>query len=315
MKKRTLLLLTFCISLVAFSQVPEKMNYQAVIRNSSGALIKNSTISLKISILNANSGNATVYTETHATQTNENGLITVEIGSGVTQNNISNIEWAKSTYRLKVEANVNGENIYDIVGTSQLLSVPYALHAKTAEQIVKGIIDEPGKITGKHYIGELFGGGIVFYIDSSHEHGLIVSMCNLSNEFQFSNVVNKEIGASAQSDVKGKENSQAIISQGGTTSAAKLCFDYENDDYSTGKFTDWYLPSLDEMRLLSNNIYQIQSILENKINTNIHILERDFYWTSTEYNAFTAWGFNFYNGNSYNSNKFTTGKVRAIRSF
>ena len=114
----------------AFAQVPQKMNYQAVLRNSSNALLVNTPIGMRISILNGSVTGAAVYVETHTTTTNENGLVTVEIGGGtVVSGTFEAIDWANGPYFIKTETDPAGGTSYSITGTSQLLSVPYALAA------------------------------------------------------------------------------------------------------------------------------------------------------------------------------------------
>ncbi|QZT38656.1 hypothetical protein K5X82_07100 [Halosquirtibacter xylanolyticus] len=128
------LLITSSVSLCSlFAQSPEAVNYQAVIRNNKGELLVNQNISMRVSIL-ANSANGdAIYTELHTPTSNANGLISIEIGKGATSDVFSSINWGQGIFYIKTETDLNGGNNYTIVGTSQLLSVPYALHAKTAE--------------------------------------------------------------------------------------------------------------------------------------------------------------------------------------
>lgn len=123
------------LSLMAnvFAQAPEKMSYQAVIRNSSNALIVNQQIGMRISILQGSANGTAVYVETQTPTTNENGLVSIEIGGGtVVSGNFTSIDWANGPYFIKTETDLNGGTNYTITGNSQLLSVPYAFYAKTA---------------------------------------------------------------------------------------------------------------------------------------------------------------------------------------
>lgn len=122
----------------ASAQAPEKMSYQAVIRNSSDALVINTTIGMQISILQGSASGTVVYTETQTPTTNANGLISIEIGTGTSFDDLSAINWANSTYFIKTETDPTGGTSYNITGTSQLLSVPYALYAKYAENSIPG---------------------------------------------------------------------------------------------------------------------------------------------------------------------------------
>lgn len=128
---------TFIVAVIltasVFAQSPEKMSYQAVIRNSSDALVTNQSIGMQISILQGSAGGTAVYVETQTPTTNANGLVSIEIGAGtVVSGDFSTIDWANGLYYIKTETDPAGGISYNITGTSQLLSVPYALHAKTA---------------------------------------------------------------------------------------------------------------------------------------------------------------------------------------
>lgn len=114
------------------AQAPQKISYQAVVRNSSGKLLQNTNVGIRISILQGSTTGAVIYSETHQATTNVNGLVTVEIGGGITSMFFDNIDWANGPYFLKTETDPTGGTAYNITGVSQLLSVPYALHAKTA---------------------------------------------------------------------------------------------------------------------------------------------------------------------------------------
>ncbi|HEX2937231.1 MAG TPA: fibrobacter succinogenes major paralogous domain-containing protein [Bacteroidales bacterium] len=141
MKIFTLLVAVF-LTASLFSQSPEKMSYQAVIRNASNNLISSKTVGMKISILQGLADGTIVYAETQTPTTNANGLVSIEIGNGtVVSGNFTTIDWTKGPYFLKTETDPAGGTNYTITGTSQLLSVPYALHAKTAESVT-GTITE-----------------------------------------------------------------------------------------------------------------------------------------------------------------------------
>ena len=127
--KNTLILFTFLIlSASSFSQAPQKMSYQAVIRNSSGALVNSTTVGIKISIIQGSIAGTIVYSETQSTTTNANGLASLEIGSGVViSGSFSSINWAASPFFIKTQTDPTGGTNYTITGSSQLMSVPYAL--------------------------------------------------------------------------------------------------------------------------------------------------------------------------------------------
>lgn len=142
-----------------------------------------------------------------------------------------------------------------------------------------------------HYVGEPFAGGIIFYLDETGKHGLIVSADDLSDAWMWSNVSNVLIGPTAQSVWNGPGNSLAVVGQPQhVSSAAKLCLDWTNQNIGTGVFTDWYLPSTGETRHLVNNIYQVQKTLETDGDPLTTPISDGFYWTSNEASDTTAWG-------------------------
>ncbi|WP_149243274.1 BclA C-terminal domain-containing protein [Dyadobacter sp. 32] len=122
------------ICLTAFAQAPEMMSYQAVIRNSSDVLVKDLQIGIRISILQGSASGTQVYQETHTPTTNANGLVSLSIGNGSSKaGSIANINWGNGPYFIQTETNPSGTTpTYTITGTTQLMSVPYALYAKTS---------------------------------------------------------------------------------------------------------------------------------------------------------------------------------------
>jgi hypothetical protein len=138
MKKLFTLSMVMLITLSVFAQSPQKMSYQCVVRNASGILVANQGVGMKISILQTTSTGTVVYQETYNPnpQTNSNGLLTLEIGSGlVITGTFSTINWSAGPYFLKTETDPTGGTNYTISGTSQLLSVPYAMYSKGAENV------------------------------------------------------------------------------------------------------------------------------------------------------------------------------------
>lgn len=141
MKRLFAILIAVVLTTSVFSQSPNKMSYQAVVRNASGQLIKSSNVGIRISILQATTSNI-VYQETQTPATNANGLISIEIGGGTVVTGIfADINWATGPYFIKTETDPAGGTNYTISGTSQLLSVPYALYAKTAGNGFNGEIE------------------------------------------------------------------------------------------------------------------------------------------------------------------------------
>jgi hypothetical protein len=133
MKKIYTILALVILSLGAFAQVPQKMSYQAVVRNASDALVVSTTVGMQISILQGSSTGMAVYVETQTPTTNANGLVSIEIGNGsVVSGTFSAIDWSTGNYYIKSETDLGGGATYTISGTSQLLSVPYAMYAGSA---------------------------------------------------------------------------------------------------------------------------------------------------------------------------------------
>ncbi|KPE51740.1 beta strand repeat-containing protein [Chryseobacterium indologenes] len=132
--KKILLSLGIMLGLfMSFAQAPEKMSYQAVMRNGSGQLLTNQSIAVKVSVLEGSPAGTLVYSERLTGNTNMNGLISLEIGTGTVLSGVfSTINWPSGNYYLKTETDPAGGTNYTITGTSQLLSVPYAMYAKSA---------------------------------------------------------------------------------------------------------------------------------------------------------------------------------------
>jgi len=431
MKKLFALIVIVALTISIFAQPPQKMSYQAVIRNSSGQLVTNHTVGMRISILQGSATGTPVYIETQTPITNANGLVTIEIGGGtVVTGTFAGINWSTGTYFVKTETDPNGGTSYTITGTSQLLSVPYALYSKTAGNSslwsqsgsniyyssgnvgigvsdptynldVRGsnldddgvvqlgnsdlshrlilfggrqgdpnpfinwkqgdplrfTTDEGGwsekmritsdgkvgigtntpgsklevagqiKITGgtpavgqvltsdgtglatweppagnsSHYIGESYGGGIVFYVYDNGQHGLITANADQSTAVVWTNTAFQSTVSNAVRDGinGGLANTERIIIQAGAGSyAAQLCANYKG-----GNYADWYLPSKYELNLL----YLQKSVVGGFANS--------FYWSSTELNDYVAWVQAFDSGGEGATSKDGADSVRAVRAF
>ena len=131
MKIKAILIFVF-FSYLSFGQSPQKFTYQSIIKNSSGYLLKNQDVGLRISVLSNSSNGIEVYSEEHFPTSNSNGLVTLIIGEGLTNDNFSEIQWGDGEFFLKVEVDPEGGNNYTMNQTSQLLSVPYALYAENS---------------------------------------------------------------------------------------------------------------------------------------------------------------------------------------
>jgi hypothetical protein len=120
-----------------FTQAPQKINFQSILRNTLGEVVSNKAISLKISILSGSIYGITVYSETHTKTTDASGLISLQIGNGtVLSGAFSTILWGNAAYFIKLEADFNGGINYVLLGTQELMSVPYALFASKTDTSV-----------------------------------------------------------------------------------------------------------------------------------------------------------------------------------
>ncbi len=139
MNKFYTILVALLITASSFAQAPEQMSYQALIRDSSGDLVISQQVGMQISVLQGSTSGTAVYKETHTPTTNVNGLVSMQIGTGTVVSGVfANIDWSTGTYYVKSETDPNGGTTYSITGTSQLLSVPYALYATTSGSATNG---------------------------------------------------------------------------------------------------------------------------------------------------------------------------------
>src|SRR5690554_3967123 len=373
-------IITVCAVLLmtasVFAQAPEKMSYQAVVRDGSNALVSSTAVGMQISILQGSATGTAVYVETQTPTSNINGLVSLEIGSGtVVSGDFTTIDWANGPYFIKTETDPTGGTSYTITGTSQLLSVPYAFHAKTAEtvtgtitetdpifgasvasgitgtdttnwnnkldsytetdpifgasvasgitgtdttnwnnkqdQLVAGtnitivgntISATGGGSTNNFYLGQDTLGGIVFYIyigSDGNQHGLIVNKNESTAQWQ-----------SSGTTTNATRSWDGVYNTGLMTSSPAA--NYVNG-LTDGGFTDWYLPSIDELSILWHNRFHAN----NALNAGGFTLLSNtvLYWSSTEDSATDALCFLFNRGYSSSYGKSYTYSVRAVRAF
>ncbi|WP_375579649.1 tail fiber protein [Marivirga tractuosa] len=144
MKKYLILMVTFLITEVSWAQSPEMLSYQAVVRNPAGELVSDQEVSVRFSVLAGSENGTAIYTETQTPSTNSNGLISLQIGDGLSTDDFSAIDWSQGSYFLKTEVDPSGGNNYTISGTSSLVSVPFALYAKSSGSSIPGPQGEQG---------------------------------------------------------------------------------------------------------------------------------------------------------------------------
>jgi len=134
--KSILTLLCLTISIGSWAQTPQKLNYQAVLRALDNTLISNQSVGMQISIIKGSVSGTAVYVETQNPSTSGEGLISIAIGTGSVQTgDFTTIDWSTDSYFVKIETDPTGGDNYTISATSELMSVPFALHAKTAESV------------------------------------------------------------------------------------------------------------------------------------------------------------------------------------
>jgi hypothetical protein len=148
--KKIITLITLSLAIICFAQAqipPQAFNYSAVARDAQSNPIASTTIGVQITILKTSTTGASQYQENHFVNTDQYGLFNLIIGAGAVQSgSMSAIDWSADNFYLKVGMDANGGTSFLTMGTTQLLSVPYALHAATADSV----------------IGSTVGGGIGF---------------------------------------------------------------------------------------------------------------------------------------------------------
>jgi hypothetical protein len=119
-------------TLSSFGQSPEGFKYQAVIRDAGNLILTNQAVGMQLTIQQGSIGGTAVYTETFSPTSNAFGLVNLEIGTGMSTDDFTLIDWANGPYFMETAVDITGGMTYEVMGTSQLMSVPYALYAKTS---------------------------------------------------------------------------------------------------------------------------------------------------------------------------------------
>jgi hypothetical protein len=141
MKKIFLTAITFfALTTGVWAQSPEAFKYQSVVRDASQIAIPNQAVGMRLTILQGSPIGTIVYQETFTPTTNAYGLVNLEIGTGtvVGAGTFATINWANGPYFIETAFDATGGTTYLVMGTSQLLSVPYALYAKTSGSSIPG---------------------------------------------------------------------------------------------------------------------------------------------------------------------------------
>ncbi|MFT6922959.1 MAG: hypothetical protein ACJA1C_001967 [Crocinitomicaceae bacterium] len=349
MKRIFTIAVVLMITASGWAQAPEKMSYQAVVRNSSNALVTTQVVGMQISILQGSTSGTPVYVETQTPTTNANGLVSLEIGTGTVVNgDFTTIDWANNTYFIKTETDPTGGTSYTISGTSQLMSVPYALHAKTAESIT-GVISYTE--TDPVFLGSIANGitavdtanwnnhtidtdtqldsiGIVtlgfvadggpsdiFYLGQDTLGGIVYYIHKDATGTQHGLIVNKTESTGFLAWQAAGTATGADYTEDGVYNTA-LMTGSAAATYVTGLGAGWYLPSIYELGLLYHNGFTTNKALRTGGLTLLSTSNN--YWSSTELytNPTThAFYFGFLNGSASTVTKSTSARVRAVKAF
>ena len=337
--RKFLPLLVFLIgSYVAFAQTPEKMSYQAIVRDASNTLLVDKLVGIQVSILQNSETGSEVYVETHSVVTNMNGLVALEIGTGVTSYDFSSIDWTNGPYFVKVETDPNGADNYSISGVSQLMSVPFALYAKASGNgITSDQADAIVANTAKTGITSDQADAIVANtaktgITSDQADAIVANTAKISlpsggNEGDVLKIVSGEyawVGETTYQintfyselggyviDINSDGTHGVVVAMqdqgfGNWYDSTNKINDPANHDSDGAKFRDWRLPSKRELNL----IYLVY------LNSNPISLLNTTYWSSFEFNYLKAWCHAISTNAQYYSSKYgSTFEIRAVRSF
>jgi hypothetical protein len=348
--KRNYILLLFLLATVSIlAQTPEKMSYQLVLRNASNTLLTNQEVGIQISILQTTSTGSAVYTETQSATTNINGLLSLEIGSWTSSDDFSAIDWSGGPYFIKTATDASGGSNYSIVGASQLLSVPYALYAKTAgnDVLKENTANKSTNIVTDAASDVKFPSvkSVKTYVDAVQDDvdaNEIVSITADATLQGYIDALEARIAALELQPAAtvGYLRDGGIVFWIDGNGGGKVCaledeptalnwsdamslFDsYTNSDTGTGVYNDWYLPSKDELQLMYANLQRFGCSTNTPSATDSDLWatrKGDFstawYWSFTEVDNSSARAQYFDNGFQGNLNKNFTNYVRAVRAF
>lgn len=218
MKKISTFLFLILFSLTSYAQTPAGFNYQSVVRDASGNVLANTAIGVQFKLHQTTTSGTVVFTETHTPTTNAYGVFNLVVGQGVTTDDFSTIDWSAANYFLEVSIDVAGGTTYTSMGTTQLLSVPYALHAKYVEN---------GDDLGSHTATKNFQTGGYWISNDGDDEGLLVNSggrVTTSNKLFLGSNINLDThwingdgtdNKGIQFDASGNVNTSAKISVGG----------------------------------------------------------------------------------------------------
>jgi hypothetical protein len=341
----SLLLSCFLFSLSA--QSPTKFSYQAVMRDAANELITNDTIGLEISILQNSPSGYLVYQEVHNVVSNQNGLISLEIGEGVPIfASFSAIDWSNGPYFLRSNIDPNGGSNYTLSSTTQLISVPYALHANTTDSLsgfdpssvgsesdpvfsnslAAGITTTDTAFWNRKQQKIIAGSGVRWVGDT-----LISTVSGSSRNFYLGQdtlggiVFHLYWGADGQQHGLVVSKNEATVPwqyNGSVTGASSNWNGQANTDtvnnspavtWASNQGTGWFLPAIDQWRFLEQNRFYVNRALANTSHTEIS--RNGYYFSSTERNANEVFIIDARSGDVSTIIKTVNAKVRAVKAF
>jgi hypothetical protein len=323
--------------------VPNKFNYQLVVRDTAGQLVSNRPVSMRLS-LQRGPQMSNLYTETHQLTSNSNGLLTTTIGSGMpTHSSMDSLDWSLGDVFVKTEIDMNGGSNYSLVNTRELLSVPYALYSLNSGNSTPGPVGPMGPQGPAGAIGpqgpqgasgaSLPGGG---------QKGRVLKMCDNGPRWLYYNQDCPPLGGYVIGDtafggiVFYVDNSGlhgmvcALTDQG---SLPWGCYNFiggTSQNVGTGMantimiingcserpiaasvcydlvlngYDDWYLPSLGELHLMYFSLTPL----------NLGSFSSPLWWSSTELPNNNAYGINGQYAQPTAKNIYLP--VRAVRAF
>ena len=128
------LFILFLLPLVSFAQSSDGFSYSAIVRDAQGAVLPNTTVGLEVTVLADSTSGSAVYSETHNAVTDGYGVVALIVGNGTVQSgSLLGIDWGASNHYLEVGVDLSGGSNYAVLSTTQIMSVPYALHARKAD--------------------------------------------------------------------------------------------------------------------------------------------------------------------------------------
>lgn len=311
------------ISVLMYSQVPQGIPYQAVIRDTQGNPILNQSVSVKFSLHDQTADGTIVYEETHSTSTNEVGLFSLSFGSGVTTiGTFNSINWSSGYKFLQVQTDI-GNGFVDN-GTQQLMSVPYALFSGKASEI------QPSQ---QLEVGQDYQGGKIFYLDKTGQHGFVMA----DTTIYCPNCILPSTGSSNQTASILQTANGMFSGRVNTTSLSLLLqselvgIDAEQNifkivtEMSFNGFNDWFIPSWSELLAAYWSLHQSTNFFNPAFLTGNTDSFQGYYSSSFRAGENSGGAFNLYLGfqdgafNPYgsqpgNSNAAIT-RVKIVREF